>query len=182
VPRNTLTWLWPNKSAVTNQIRERLNRPIRFNLRCSINFTWLRHNDIRDLTAELMSEVCHDVSKKRYLQPLSGELLSLCTCNQNDGAWLNIRASGFWSGQFQSFFFFDVCIFNPYAPSNQSNPYRKHEGTKCRAYKEQVREIEHASLSPLVFSNSWGMGASTTVTYKHLAFLLSSSGRLHTVR
>jgi len=41
VPRNTLAWLWPNKNVVTNQIRERLNCPIRFNVSYSINFTRL---------------------------------------------------------------------------------------------------------------------------------------------
>jgi len=61
----------------------------------------------------------------------------------------------------------------PYAPSNQLNPYRQHEGAKHRAYEERDCEIKHASFSPLVFSTSGGMGASTTVTYKHLTFLLS---------
>ena len=42
------------------------------------------------------------------------------------------------------------------------------------SYEERVREVEHASFSPLVFSTSGGMGASTTVAYKRLAFLLSA--------
>ena len=41
VPRNTLAWLWLNKSVVTNQIRECQNCPIRFNVSYSINFTRL---------------------------------------------------------------------------------------------------------------------------------------------
>jgi len=52
-------------------------------------------------------------------------------------------------------------------------PYCQHEGAKHRTYKEQVHEIEHVSFSPLMFSTSGGMGASSTVTYKRLAFLLS---------
>ena len=59
------------------------------------------------------------------------------------------------------------------APLNRSNPYHQHEGAKHQAYEEPVCEIEHASFSPLVFSTSGGMGASTTVAYKRLAFLLS---------
>jgi len=54
-----------------------------------------------------------------------------------------------------------------------NNTYRQHECAKRRAYEERVREIEHAHFSPLVFSISGGMGPSTTVTYKRLAFLLS---------
>ena len=69
--------------------------------------------------------------------------------------------------------FFDVRIFNPYAPSNRCNPYRQHETSKRRQYEERVREVEHGNFSPLVFSTSGGMGDSTTVAYKCLAFLLS---------
>ena len=57
-------------------------------------FPTIRHNDIRDFTAELMSEVCHDVSTEPPLQPLSGESLSLRTANQDVGARLDIKASG----------------------------------------------------------------------------------------
>ena len=57
-------------------------------------FPTIRHNDIRDLTAELMSDVCHDVSTEPPLQPLSGESLSLRTANQDVGARLDIKDSG----------------------------------------------------------------------------------------
>ena len=70
--------------------------------------------------------------------------------------------------------FFDVRIFNPYAPSNWSSPYHQHECAKRREYEERVCEVEHASFSPLVFSTAGGMGASTTVAYKRLTFLLSA--------
>ena len=78
-------------------------------------FPTIRHNDIRDLTAELMSEICHDVSTEPPLQPLSGESLSLRTTNQDVGARLDIKTSGFCSSRFEPTFF-DVRIFNPYAP------------------------------------------------------------------
>ena len=58
----------------------------------------------RDLTVELMSEVCHDVSTEPPLQPLSGESLSLCTANQDVGACLDIKASGFWGSWFEPTF------------------------------------------------------------------------------
>ena len=67
-------------------------------------FPTIRHNDIRDLTAELMSEVCHDVSTEPPLQPLSGESLSLRTANQDVGARLDIKASGFWGSRFEPTF------------------------------------------------------------------------------
>jgi len=97
----------------------------------------------------------------------------MLTANKEACARLDIKASGFWGSRFQTSFF-DVRVFNPYAPSNRSNPYRQHDNAKRRQYEERVREIEHGNFSPLVFSTSRGMGASTTVTYKRLAFLLSS--------
>jgi len=44
---------------------------------------------------------------------------------------------------------------------------------KRRAYEERVREVEHGSFTPLVFSRSGGMGRAANTTYKHLAHLLS---------
>ena len=65
---------------------------------------------------------------------------------------------------------FDVRVFNPYAPTNRcvksSSCYRKHEQVKKRAYEQRVREIEHASFTPLVLSATGGL-ASTF--YKRLA-------------
>ena len=43
--------------------------------------------------------------------------------------------------------------------------YRRNE----RAYEERVREIEHGSFLPLVFSTSGGMGPIATVVYKRIA-------------
>ena len=111
-----------------------------------------------------MSEVCHYVSTEPPLQPLSGESLFLRIANQDVGAHLDIKASGFWGSRFEPTLF-DVRIFNRYAPSNRCNPYCQHETSKRRQYEERVREVENGNFSPLVFSTSGGMGASTTVAY-----------------
>ena len=39
-------------------------------------FPSIRHNEIRDLTANLLSEVCNDVCTEPHLQPITGEHLS----------------------------------------------------------------------------------------------------------
>ena len=44
---------------------------------------------------------------------------------------------------------------------------------KKRAYDQRVREIEHKSFSPLVFSTTGGMGTTATVVYKWLASMIS---------
>ena len=39
--------------------------------------TFVRHNDLRDITAELLSKVCNDVAIEPPLQSLSGEVNTL---------------------------------------------------------------------------------------------------------
>ena len=58
-------------------------------------FSFLRHNEIRDLSAKLLTEVCPNVAIESELQPLSGETLALRTANRQDEARLDIRAQGF---------------------------------------------------------------------------------------
>ena len=41
------------------------------------------------------------------------------------------------------------------------------------AYEERVREVEHGSFSPLIFSTSGGMGPIATVVYKRIATLIA---------
>ncbi len=59
-------------------------------------FPSLHHNKIRDVTADLLNEICHNVSTELELQPLSGESLILRTANSQDGARLDVKAQGFW--------------------------------------------------------------------------------------
>ena len=139
-------------------------------------FPTLRHNDIRDISASMLTEVCHNVCVEPELQPLTGEEMLHKTANVEEGARLDIRASGFWGSRHESAFF-DVRVFNPYAPSNHrptpAAVYRRHEMEKQRSYEQRVREIEHSSFTPLVFSAVGGMGAAASVFYRRLASLLA---------
>lgn len=47
-------------------------------------------NEVKDLTANLMAEVCHDVYTERSLQPVTGGLLSGASAITEDGARLDI--------------------------------------------------------------------------------------------
>ena len=62
-----------------------------------------RHNEIRDIAAQWLNEVCADVVKKPSLQPLSGEIVLPRTANKQDDARLDIRARGFWNRQQSAF-------------------------------------------------------------------------------
>ena len=139
-------------------------------------FPSIRHNEIRDITANLLSEVCNDVRVEPDLQELTTEVLSGRTAITTDGARLDIAVNGLWGGRFERTFL-DVRVFNPYAPSNRNTTiekcFRKHEMEKKRAYSQRVREIEHASFTPLVLSASGGFAKEATNFYKRLASLLA---------
>ena len=136
----------------------------------------IRHNEIRDLTANLLTEVCNDVRIEPELQAVTTERLTGATANSHDGARLDISANGVWGGRSEKTYF-DVRIFNPYAPSNKnmapSACYKKHEWEKKRAYEQRVREIEHSSFTPLVLAATGGLGIEATTFYKRLASKLS---------
>ena len=94
-------------------------------------FTIIRHNEVHDHTANL-TEVCNDVCAEPHLQPLLGETLSTRSATTEDNAWLDVAASGFWVGRFES----------AYAPSNRTLPtatcYRCHEHEKRCTYEEWI--------------------------------------------
>ena len=64
-------------------------------------FPSIRHNEIRDITASLLSEVCSNVEIEPHLQPLTGEQLTLQTANREPNARLDIAANGVWGGRFK---------------------------------------------------------------------------------
>ena len=96
----------------------------------------LRHNELYDFTAELLSEVCADVCT--LLQPLSGETLTYAAANV--GRWCSFGYFCSWvlgrSAPPKSIF--DVKVFNPnassYRGSQVSSLYHKFEKDKRRRY------------------------------------------------
>ena len=141
-------------------------------------FPSIRHNEIRDLTAHLMSEVCHNVGIEPELQPLTGERLHFRSVNVEDGDRLDVRAARASGVLIDRVHFFDVRVFNPLAPTYQNlslaSSYRRNEQEKRRAYDQRVREVERGSFSPLVFSASGGMGPTARVVYKKLASMIAT--------
>ena len=55
----------------------------------------MRHNEVRDITATLLTEVCHGVTTEPHLQPLSGESFSHRSAITDDGARLDVAMYGF---------------------------------------------------------------------------------------
>ena len=127
----------------------------------------LRHNEIRDLTATLLTEVCSQVCVEPELQPVQhSDEFPLATSNTQDSARLDVAVNGFWGGRSERCFI-DVRVFNPFAPSNSSSSlsstFRKHEKIMHRAYGQRVREVEHATFTPIVLAATGGLAHEATV-------------------
>ena len=101
-------------------------------------FPTIRHNEIRDITASLLTEVCTEVCVEPELQPATPDQLNGASANSRDGARLDVSANGVWGGRYQKTFF-DVRVFNPLAPL-------KPDTTTSRSFP-QTRNGEKTGLS-----------------------------------
>ena len=73
-----------------------------------------RHNDLRDLEANLRDLVCNDVETEPALKEITGETLN-SGANLACDARLDIHARGFWERQKSTFF--DIRVCHPNADS-----------------------------------------------------------------
>ena len=132
----------------------------------------LRHNSLRDTTAELLKShgICKDVETEPGLLPISGEVLPSGTTTGEE-AKLDVCARNLWSPLAKAFA--DVRVFHPQASTNSTKSisamYRAHEMEKKRKYNSRVINVEKATFTPLVFSTSGGMGIEATAFYKRVA-------------
>ena len=58
-------------------------------------FVHARHDNLRNLEAALLSEVCKDVTIEPHLQLITGEEFDLRSANTDDEARLDVKARGF---------------------------------------------------------------------------------------
>ena len=100
-----LRYGWPLKYLPSNCVCGSSNSVERA-LSCpSSGYTIYRHNDIRDTTAALMTEVCRDVTVEPRLQPITGEGFTYQSANTDEDTRLDVKAEGFWGDRTQDTFF-----------------------------------------------------------------------------
>ena len=134
-----------------------------------------RHNELRDLEAELLSIVCNDVQIEPQLQEIDGEVLNSGS-NKAQDARLDVHARGFWERQRSAFFDIRVCHPNAesYKELTPKQIYRMHENEKKRLYNRRVVEIEQGTFTPLVFTTTGGMGEECKRYHSRLAEMIAS--------
>ena len=119
--------------------------------------TILRHNEIRDITADWLGEVCPETEKEPQLQPITGESLRPLSANRKENARPDIKVKGFWCRQQCTFFY--ISVFHPNAPSHRTSStaalYRNQENMKKREYGDIIREIKHGTFTPPCFLHKW---------------------------
>ncbi|CAH3018770.1 unnamed protein product [Porites evermanni] len=133
-----------------------------------------RHNEIRDLEAEMLRMVCTDVETEPVLQEITGEELNR-GANKAPDARLDVHARGFWDRQQSAFF--DVRVCHPNADSyRELSPkqiFQLHENEKKRQYSRRVLEVEQGTFTPLVFTSTGGMADECKRFHSRLAELLA---------
>ena len=126
-----------------------------------------RHDGVRDLIGEIAREISKDVEIEPHLQELTGEELGNASSNESKEARLDLSVRGFWQRGERAFF--DVRIFNPFAPTHLNwdfdKVFRSNEKEKKRSYGRRVVEVEHGSFTPLIFMPYGRYGIETTKSY-----------------
>lgn len=145
-------------------------------------FVIRRHNEIRDITAKLLSEVTKDVEVEPELIALTGEEMHHATSKTNNEVRLDIAARDFWVKGQRSYF--DVRVFDPNAKKHQhlqlKRCYQLNENEKKRHYNERIQRVDQGSFSPLVFSLAGGMAPEARVFYGRLSEKLALKRNVET--
>ena len=136
----------------------------------------MRHDNVRDFNAGLLSRVQHDVEKEPRLIPLRTEVTPTNMGNTADEARVDIRAKGFQrAGQSA---YFDVRVTNPLSASAIRTPlskvYDTHEKEKKREYNHRIMAVDNGTFTLLVYSVFGSMGPECKVFTKNLCTKLAN--------
>ena len=128
-------------------------------------FPTIRHNEIQDLTASLLTKVCNKVCVEPQLQPVTSNQLNGASANRQNGARLDVSANGVWGGRFQKTYLdVHVRVFNPLSPSTETRHQLPHsESTNWR--KSELTSNEYKISIHIWWVD--GQGPSHTEAQEH---------------
>ena len=137
-------------------------------------FPTIRHNEVGDLTAFLLTEVSHNVQTEPSLQPVTTETFSLVSAKlvlilKPEASRVGARTHILTLGCFTQM----LPATAPLALNLPINVMRMQRSVNMVTALE-LQCIEHGVFTPLVFTSTGGMGCETTVFYRCLANLLAS--------
>ena len=130
---------------------------------------------MRDITANLLKEVCLDVATEPALIQLTGEEFHRRSVNVTDNARVDISARNFWLRGQRAFF--DTRVYYPLAQSHLGQSlsalHLAQEKEKRRQYNERILQVEMGTFTPLVFTSSGGMAKECSLFYSKLAEMIA---------
>ena len=164
-------WMIPNTPAYCGC---KAKNNIDHTLNCKLGgYVTMRHNNIRDLEASLLREVCRDIKVEPELLPIGN--VETQSANKADKARLDVSAIGLWSSMERTFL--DVRVMHPNSPSyvdkSPDQIYLQHEKEKKKSYNHRIMHVDKGSFTPLIFSTTGGMGPESTMYHKRLAELIA---------
>ena len=128
----------------------------------TVGFSTIQRNEVRDITATLLTDVCHNVATESPLQPLSREVLTIVRPTEKMVLTSTSEWEGFWTRAQDAFL--NVRSFIP---------------TQLVIIPWASRQPSTTMSNPLVISTSGRLGHEATTFYNHLADLISSKQRKH---
>ena len=104
-----------------------------------------RHNELRDLTAEILDEIWNDAKIEPLLQPLNGEIFSRRSTIRTDDARADVAARGVWTRGKMAYD--DVRVFNPLAKCHQNQTLQDvHRKKRKRKKNEPITIASSTSI------------------------------------
>ena len=131
-------------------------------------FVTMRHNNLRDFKADMLSKMVNDVETEPELQSVKGEVIEGLSGNASRP---DIRARGVRRAGQNAFF--DVRVTNTHSSSQihltTEIVLKKHEQEKKRNFSRRIMNTEQGTFTPSVFSVSGGMVKECSMFHKHVA-------------
>ena len=109
----------------------------------------IRHYHIRDITADLLTDMCSCVGLEPTFQPLTGERFFLHSINTEEWATLGIADRGVPTLMSESST--PLPLPTSYHPPVPHTNHR-HKREKRRAYEQRILQMEHGIFTPLILS------------------------------
>lgn len=134
----------------------------------------MRHNNVRDLWAELCKKVHRNVYIEPTLAPIPPDIqFKNKSTSTEAGARSDVLCRGFYTEEGMQNNHFDINVYNAFAPSTKratvEQTFKAHEMKKCLTYCDRINIVDQGSFTPLVMSNLGGMGKEMEVALSRLA-------------
>ncbi len=135
-------------------------------------FVIMRHNEVRDIEAEFLRDICKDVMIEPELLPVGN---TITTGNTTEKARLDVSSVGLHAPLSRNFLDVRVSNFNSpvFKDKTPEQIYKLQEREKKYAYNQRVIQVEKGTFTPLIFSTTGGMGPEATKYHKRVAEVIS---------